>query len=90
MDREHHNVGGLTSRGYRSAVVLAIDPKRRDRREFDRLVTEARDALVEVEDGDLDLLYTAAIATGRAVRLLMKHRWDVAECRTAVPPHRRA
>ena len=60
--------------------VIPFDGTKRDRRSFDRLVAEARTALAEVEAGDLAAIYTAHLAVGQAVGVLMResNRWDAA------------
>lgn len=59
-------------------VRLGDYGQRRERQEFDRLVAEALEELLAVDAGDLDGIYGAHRAVGRAVRLLLEHRWDVA------------
>lgn len=51
---------------------------RRQRRELDLLLAEARQAIVAAEAGDLAAVYGASLALSRAVVLMLKFRWDAA------------
>lgn len=63
----------------RGGNVTRIDlDSRRQRRELDRLLAEARRAVVAAEAGDLGAVYSADWALSRAVLLMLRHRWDAA------------
>ncbi len=51
---------------------------RRQRRELDLLLVEARQAIVAAEAGDLGGVYLAHLALTRAVSLMLAHAWDAA------------
>lgn len=59
--------------------VVRLDLEgRRQRRELDLLLVEARQAIVAAEAGDLTAIYGASLALSRAVILMLRYRWDAA------------
>lgn len=62
-----------------TGTVTRLDlDSRRQRRELDMLLAEAREAIIAAEAGDLTAVYAAHLAISRAVVLMLKFAWDAA------------